>query len=255
MMQELHHLLDRYVRWLRDKSVLRQLENGHIEITTPYLDRHNDYMQIYVRRDNGGFLLTDGGETIEDLRASGVDLDTPKRTRLLTTSLNAFGIRRQGDDLVVHTTTEKFPLHKHNLVQAILAVDNLFYLARPLVRELFHEDVASWLLESDVRFTQNAKFTGVSGYDHSFHFIIPPSRKAPERLIRAVNRPTRDMAESLAFAWIDIRDVRSKDTKFYAFLNDRERGLSSAISDALKNYGLIPVPWSERSKVRDELAA
>lgn len=124
-----------------------------------------------------------------------------------------------------------------------------------MVRELFHEDVASWLLESDVRFTQNAKFTGVSGYDHSFHFIIPPSRKAPERLIRAVNRPTRDMAESLAFAWIDIRDVRSKDTKFYAFLNDRERGLSSAISDALKNYGLIPVPWSERSKVRDELAA
>ena len=42
-------------------------------------DRHNDYSQIYVRQDNGAFLLTDGGETIQDLRASGCDLETSKR--------------------------------------------------------------------------------------------------------------------------------------------------------------------------------
>jgi hypothetical protein len=47
----------------RDKSVLREVNDQYVEITTPYLDRHNDYTQIYVRRDNGAFMLTDGGET------------------------------------------------------------------------------------------------------------------------------------------------------------------------------------------------
>ena len=59
---------------LRDKSVLREVNDEYVQITTPYLDRHNDYTQIYVRREAGGFVLTDGSETINDLRASGGDV-------------------------------------------------------------------------------------------------------------------------------------------------------------------------------------
>jgi hypothetical protein len=78
VIDEVRGLLDEYAQWLRDKSVLREVNDRYVEITTPYLDRHNDYTQIYVRRDNGGFVLTDGGETIQDLRASGCDLETSK---------------------------------------------------------------------------------------------------------------------------------------------------------------------------------
>jgi len=52
--------IDKYVAWLKDKTSLRQLEDW-IEITTPYLDRHNDHLQIYAKRLNGGYLLTDDG--------------------------------------------------------------------------------------------------------------------------------------------------------------------------------------------------
>src|SRR5712691_2497701 len=74
-----------------------------------------------VRRDNGGFVLTDGGETIQDLRASGCDLETTKRRDLLTAVLNGFGVRREGEALVAKATPQDFSLRKHNLVQAILA--------------------------------------------------------------------------------------------------------------------------------------
>ena len=67
MINEIQKLLDQYLVWLRDKTALRQVE-GWIEITTPYLDRHNDYLQIYVKRQNGGFILTDDGYTIDDLK-------------------------------------------------------------------------------------------------------------------------------------------------------------------------------------------
>jgi hypothetical protein len=53
-----------YAQWVRDKSILREVNDQYVEITTPYLDRHNDYTQIYVRKDDGGFVLTDGGDTI-----------------------------------------------------------------------------------------------------------------------------------------------------------------------------------------------
>ena len=58
MIDEIQNLLDKYLLWLKDKTTLRQVQDW-IEITTPYLDRHNDYMQIYVKHDNGGFVISD----------------------------------------------------------------------------------------------------------------------------------------------------------------------------------------------------
>jgi hypothetical protein len=255
MIEEIRLLLDQYSRWLRDKSVLRELDDRYVEITTPYLDRHNDYAQIYVRRDNGGFLLTDGAETIEDLRSSGCDLETKKRKDLLVATLNGFGVQRDGDALVVKATSQNFSLRKHNLVQAILAVNDMFYLAVPVVASLFLEDVTAWLELHEIRYTPNVKFTGRSGYDHTFDFVVPASHRAPERLLKAINKPSRDIAEALAFSWVDTKEVRPTTSRFYAFLNDEDRTPSRSILDALRTYDIIPIAWGNRDEVRSELAA
>ncbi|HEY4215547.1 MAG TPA: DUF1829 domain-containing protein [Gemmatimonadaceae bacterium] len=254
MIDEVRTLLDQYAQWVRDKTILREVGDEYVEITTPYLDRHNDYTQIYVRKDNGGFELTDGGEIIDDLRSSGCDLETKKRKDLLTATLNGFGVQRDGDRLVVKANPANFALRKHNLVQAMLAVNDMFYLAVPVVASLFLEDVTSWLELHDVRFTPRVKFTGKSGYDHHFDFVVPASRQAPERLLRAVSRPSRDIAEAMAFAWIDTREVRSPNSMFYALLNDDERSPSSTVIDALRNYEIVPVAWSDRESVREVLS-
>ena len=136
----------------------------------------------------------------------------------------------------------------------MLAVNDLFYLAVPVVASLFLEDVAAWLELHDIRFTPRVKFTGKTGYDHHFDFVVPASRRAPERLLRAVSRPSRDIAEAMAFAWIDTKEVRSPNSKFYAFLNDEERLPSTTVLDALRNYEIVPVAWSERETVRDLLS-
>ena len=78
MIREIQILIDNYYAWLKDQTVLHQIDQW-VEITTPYLDRHNDYLQIYVKESNGGFVLTDDGYTIEDLAQSGCNLDSPKR--------------------------------------------------------------------------------------------------------------------------------------------------------------------------------
>ena len=40
-------LVDNYYSWLRERTQLKDLDRA-VEITTPFLDRHNDYIQIYL---------------------------------------------------------------------------------------------------------------------------------------------------------------------------------------------------------------
>jgi hypothetical protein len=254
MINDVQKLLDQYLAWLKDKTSLRQVKDW-IEITTPYLDRHNDYMQIYIKRENGGFIITDDGYTIEDLRLSGCELESKKRKDLLNLTLNGFGVKIINDELIVHASPDTFALRKHNLVQAMLAVNDLFYLAVPMVASLFLEDVTSWLDLSEIRYTPKVKFTGKSGYDHLFDFVIPASKKQPERILQTINRPSRDTAQAVAFSWIDTKEVRPANSRAYAFLNDSEHAPTESVLDALKNYDVSPVLWSRREELREELAA
>src|ERR1700675_4769118 len=101
---EIDKLLDEYRVWLRDKTTLREVNGNWVEITTPYLDRHNDALQIYARAENGGYLLTDDSYTIHDLEASGCNLNTEKRRDLLKMTLNGFGVRVNNEALEVHAS-------------------------------------------------------------------------------------------------------------------------------------------------------
>lgn len=254
MINEIQTLLDQYMKWLKDKTALRQIEDW-VEITTPYLDRHNDYIQIYARRENGSYILTDDGYTIDDLKRSGCELESKKRRDLLTLTLNGFGAKLEENALVIHASSDNFPLRKHNLLQAMLAVNDLFYLAVPMVASLFLEDVTSWLNLNDIRYTPKVKFTGKSGYDHLFDFVIPASRKQPERILQTINRPSRETAQRLAFSWIDTKEVRPDNSRAYAFLNDSEHIPSASVIDALRNYDVNPVLWSRRDEAQEELAS
>jgi hypothetical protein len=254
MMADIQVLLDRYRAWLKDKTVLREV-NDWVEITTPYLDRHNDYLQIYAQRSNGDYILSDDGYVLQDLQLSGCKLDSGKRQALLKTTLNGFGVHLEEGRLEVKASPDNFALRKHNLVQAMLAVNDLFYVASPVVSSLFYEDVLAWLELHEIRYTPRVKFTGKSGIDHLFDFVIPKSRVRPERILRTVNRPSKTTAEILVFSWIDTKEVRPPESQAYALLNDTEQTPAATVVDALRSYDVHPVLWSKREDVRQELAA
>jgi len=73
--------------------------------------------------------------------------------------------------------------------------------------------------------------------------------------LRAMSKPGRDSTESFAFAWLDTKKVRRKDTSAFAILNDQEQKISPAVTEALNNYNIIPVAWEKRDNFIDKLAA
>ncbi len=118
----------------------------------------------------------------------------------------------------------------------MLAVNDLFYLAQPLVQSLFYEDVIEWLDANEIRYTPEVKFTGTSGFDHNFNFVIPKSRKQPERIVQALNHPNRDKAEAFIYAWSDTRQVRDGNSSAYAILNDAEQSIAAGVEEARLGY-------------------
>jgi hypothetical protein len=256
MIAEFHELKERYFSWLKEKTTLQAIDDW-VEVTTPFLDRHNDYMQIYVRRDETGYRLTDDGYTISDLEMSGCHLDTPKRQNLLATTLRGFGVQRdaQSNELFVNASDQSFPVRKHRLIQAMLAVNDLFYLASPYVASFFLEDVETWLDSQGIRYFPRVKLTGASGFDHHFDFVIPKSSSHPERVVLSLNRPDRANVERTMFAWEDTKGTRNGEASAYVLLNDTEQNIAEIALSALRAYQVTPVPWSERESVREELAA
>jgi hypothetical protein len=253
-MNTANDLINRYYDWLKAKTNWREI-NGWLEITTPYLDRHNDYIQIYLEKRDNEWILTDDGYTLADLAQSGCEIDTPHRKALLTTTLNGFGVQEKDDTLEIKTTETNFPLHKHNLVQAILAVNDMFYVARTNVENFFFEDVALWLDNSDIRYIPRVKFTGHSTYEHQFDFVIPKSKREPERIIRIINNPNKDNAQNFAFAWMDTNEDRPEGSQAFALLNDRDRKIGDSVRVALSSYDIITIPWSQRDTFKNRLAA
>jgi hypothetical protein len=254
MIDEIARLVNSYVSWLRDKTALRAL-NDWVEITTPHLDRHNDYLQIYVGKEGDHYLLTDDGYVIEDLIQSGCNLDSSKRQQLLSMTLNGFGIQREENRLIANATETNFSARKHDLLQAMIAVNDLFYLAAPMVASLFYEDVLAWLDDAKIRYTPSARI-GKSGFEHTIDFVIPKSQRYPERFLEAVNRPAKQNATSAVFKLNDIREIRPVETQMYVILNDKgEVPVSEDVLSAFKRYELNPILWSQRQEYADQLAS
>lgn len=248
MAQKKINFVDEYVNWIRSETRIKQLGEW-TEISSPLLDRHNDFLQIYIRQVGDKFELTDDGYTIADLEASGCELDSPKRKKILEATLNGFGVQKSGTALVASATKENFALKKHNLLQAMLTVNDLFFTSKPMVQSLFLEDVVGWLEANRIRYVPNSKFVGKSGFDHLFDFVIPHSLSKPERLVQAINNPTRAAAEAFAFSWVDTESNRPEGATAYAILNDQYKAPPSNVLQALLKYNINPVRWSEREQV------
>ena len=248
------NLVRGYAAWLGSEIDVQCLDDW-IEVTTPFLDRHNDFLQIYARRCDEDWELTDDAYVITDLSQSGCDIERgSRREELLETVLKGYGVRREEDDqLIVQASDQEFPQRIHDLLQAMMSVDDLFFTTQVPTFNLFVIDVRTWLSQANVRFTPDVKFTGSSGYDHRFDFVIPSSENLPERVLQSANRPNRGWAERLAFSWLDTRETRPKGSKAFAILNDQSDGIGQNLINALGSYDIQTLIWSEREEVVEQL--
>lgn len=59
---EIKQLIDDYIHWLKKEITFEKIEE-YYEITTPFLNSANDFIQIYVRIDKDTIFFTDDKNT------------------------------------------------------------------------------------------------------------------------------------------------------------------------------------------------
>lgn len=251
--KECENLIDAYIQWLRKGISVEKLEKA-CELTTPFLDRHNDHLQVYAVKYDGKIVLSDDGYVLSDLRTSGLDLNTPKRKAVLEVVLNGFGVRTDGKQIMVEASQRNLGQRLHALVQAMLAVNDMFVMAQPRVAGFFWEDVRSFLDDHDIRYSPRVKISGHSGFDHAIDFLIPKSRNKPERFVQAINAPNKNTIGAYLFALGDTKQARGNGSEAYAFLNDGEREVGGDVIEALEAYEVNAALWSMREKYVEALA-
>lgn len=240
------------------KEQILETEMGqYTQISTPFLDRHNDHIQLYIKKlESGGLLLSDGGYTINDLMMCGCDImSSPKRKTILTGVLNGHGVKMEKDEILTVANYNNFPQKKHSLLQAVLSVNDMFFLSQSQVVNVFLEDVQVFLDTHYIPYVADAQFNGSSGLSHIFQYTIPASRTRPERFVKAINDVSRDKIDSTLFAWGDIKELRKPGAQLYVILNDTEKNIRSEWENALSNYGATPMRWTQRENYIEELAS
>ncbi|MCK9212821.1 MAG: DUF1828 domain-containing protein [Ignavibacteriaceae bacterium] len=247
------YLIESYISWLKQKINYKEI-NGYYEVTTPFVNHINDYIQFYLKRDERDHIyMTDDGETLNNLEMAGEEITTPARKKELDSILNGFGVIIKGNELTTMATPSTFPMRKHNYLQALMAVDDLYIIASPKVESFFLEDVTNFLHQNNVRFSRNIILQGKSSFQHKFDFLIPSSAKAPERIIKAVSSPKKQNIIAHLFAFEDTKLAR--DNEGIMILNDLEKEIAPDVSQAIGEYGIYDFSWKKRDELKEKLAA
>ena len=242
---DIQKLIDDYTSWLKSEITFEKI-GEYYEITTPYLDNANDYLQIYVKQENNDIFFTDDSFTMHNLKMSGLQL-TSNRQLQLQRILYQYGVRLKGDELVAKVPVNHFAQGKHLFIQAMLRIDDMFSVPRSRVSSFFLDDIQEFLLEKDIYYTDNVQFMGMSGFSHNYDFLIQRSKTKPERLCQAVNNPNKSAMGNILFAWNDTKPTRKNESQLIVILND-QNNIAKGVEDAFLNYDAKVIRWSERNK-------
>ncbi|EKU71222.1 MAG: DUF1828 domain-containing protein [Selenomonas artemidis] len=249
-------LADNYYNWLRENTLEEELPNGWVVMGTPFVDRHNDGLTIYIKRDMGDFVLSDDGYIISDLTSDGISLNSPKRKNMMDKILQGYGVSNKSGELTIRASKENLPQKKHMLIQAMLSLNDMFMVSSKNVKSVFLEDVARFFDENNIVNIQDVSITGASGFSFKIDFVIPAikAKRKPERMIRVFNAPREDRIKSLLFEWGDVKKQRRRDTELVTILNDEKR-IDDKIVYALNQYETQFILWSKRGEAVSDLSA
>lgn len=242
---DIQKLIDEYAAWLKSEISFEKV-GEYYEITTPYLDNANDYLQIYVRQDNDDVFFSDDSATIQNLKMSGFQFTTARKTHLQHIC-NQYGVKLDGDELTCKAPLRSFAQKKHKFIQAMLRIDDMFYMSKSKVSSLFLDDIQEFFADKEIFYADNVQFSGISGFTHNYDFLLQRSKTKPERLCQAVNNPNKSSMGNILFAWNDTKPARKKDSQLIVLLND-QNSIAKGVEDAFLNYDAKVVRWSERNK-------
>lgn len=248
-------LMDDYYRFLRERTaVITETGTEWVVISTPFYSAFNDNLEIYAKKKSDKIILSDDGVTLKNIDLQGVSVKRSARRReLFENILLTYGISDKNDELIVETTETSFAQKKHNLVTAILEINDMYMLSKQSVSSIFKEDVKYFLDEQNIVHTPQFISKGKTGLEFTFDFQIAYKNK--EIIIKSFNTLNKQNVPNFLFTWGDVKEAREQITKKnivgVAVINDTERDIEQEYIDAFASRNTKYILWSEKEKTKN----
>ncbi len=249
-------LVTDYYSWLKENTFITQSENTDwVLISTPFFGAFNDGIELYARKSDEKIVLCDNGETINNLSLLGVEFNrSKKRTELLHRTLRNYGVKFQDNELVVEATIKDFAQKKHNLLSAIIEINDLNTLSKPNITSVFKEDIGDYLDGLDIVYTPDFILKGSTGIEFTFDYQV--AYKSSEVAIKSFNSLNSLNLPSFLFSLEDIRATRQKvahkELKAVAIINDKGKEIKHEYLDAITSKNAQYILWTEKDSDRSK---
>ena len=115
--------MDDYFAWLKSEITFDKI-GEYYEITAPYLDNANDYIQLYVKQVDNEIFFTDDSATLQKLKMQGFKMTT-SRKEYLQSILMQYGVTLEGNELIAHVPINGFAQKKYLFIQAMLRIEDM----------------------------------------------------------------------------------------------------------------------------------
>ncbi|MCW5199371.1 DUF1828 domain-containing protein [Desulfobulbus sp. F1] len=250
------NLVKEYYEWLqKNTEVSSDVKSEWSVITTPFVGVFNDLIEIFIKIKDEKVFLSDDGCTISNLNEIGVDISRSRnRKKIFDNILANFGIKEVEGELQVECSVENFPQKKHSFLEALIGLNDMFVLSKPNVSSVFKDDVDEYLEKIGIIYTKDFKFTGISGIDFTFDFLI--SERKNEKIIRAINQINKTTLTTFLYAWGDVsekrRKVSKKNISAFAIINDGNKSIQKEFLEAIRIEKADYILWSEKDSEENQ---
>ena len=241
---DIKEMIDNYANWLKNKISIEKI-GEYYELTTPFMDRFNDYLQLYVKKDkDDSITLSDDGYIIDNLISSGFSMKSEKRRFMLEKIIQNHSLKLEGNVIIGNATKTTFPQKKHQMIQAMLTIDDMFVASTEKVKNFFVEDIITFFNANNIYYTPDFSFVGKSGSNYTYDFHLQKTANQPGRFCKALNTIDESKRNLTIFNWLDIQEKRQYGEKLIVIINDKNYIKDSHLT-AFDNYEIPTVLFSK----------
>lgn len=243
---DIQKIVNDYAEWLK-MEITTATFGEYTELTIPYLDRFNDHLQIYIRQNaDGTITLTDDGYIIGNLISSGMSFRKgTNRQKAIDRIANIFNVSIIGEDISTTATANNLPQKKHMMIQAMLAIDDLYIVTPENVKDFFLDDIETYFMANDIYYSRDFSLLGKTGTIYTYDFHLQRTKEKPERFCKGINSLSVSKRDITLFNWMDTQEKRGNSGELIVLYNDNNSVSDEALV-GFYNYGIKTVPFSKR---------
>lgn len=239
-----------YIEWLKTELTIEPLEkNGWTKLLTPFLDRHNDSIAVYIKEVDSKLTITDDAYTMYDIETSGFNI-TGNRKEIIDKICRGFAVTLNKNEITIETNIDELPININRVIQTMLAIGDLSYLSKSNVRNLFFEDVKNWFDDNFIKYQPKYRVKG-SSYEYDFDFYVPANNGVLPRIIETEKNPNKNNIEHIMFRYIDIEKSSDELSNVGKTILCHENGvkLNNDSVSMGQFYGIDILSWNNKPAI------